>query len=171
MCVCWTFTLPILVLDIELYFTLEHYSYLWRVCVCAHAGVCMCVCAQVCVYVFGCCFVSGDGLLVDVCQCCCLLMFVCLPLLRHFPCKTWWIKNLNLNKKDAPVPCCILQFTYILPLPNVAFFLFYCLRMLGVKTKQKLPPQKEAKKNVIGTKLPRSIGIKKRKGWVIEWVL
>ena len=27
-----------------------------------------------------------------------LLMFVCLPLSRHFPCcKTWWIKNLNLN--------------------------------------------------------------------------
>ena len=26
-------------------------------------------------------------------------MFVCLPLSRHFPCcKTWWIKNLNLNQ-------------------------------------------------------------------------
>ena len=46
---------------------------------------------------FGCCFVGANGLLVDVCQCCCLLMFVCLPLSRHFPCcKTWWIKNLNL---------------------------------------------------------------------------
>ena len=29
---------------------------------------------------FGCCFVSANGLLVDVCQCCCFLMFVCLPL-------------------------------------------------------------------------------------------
>ena len=39
---------------------------------------------------FGCCFVSANGLVVDVCQCCCLLMFVCLPLSRHFPCcKTW----------------------------------------------------------------------------------
>ena len=76
------------------------------------ACVCVCVCACVracvrarscrCVYVrvrvgvcaFGCCFVSANGLLVDVCQCCCLLMFVCLPLSRHFPCcKTWWIKN------------------------------------------------------------------------------
>ena len=29
-------------------------------------------------------------MLVDVCQCCCLLLFVCLPLSRHFPCcKTW----------------------------------------------------------------------------------
>ena len=46
--------------------------------------VCVCVCAS------GCCFVSANGLLVDVCQCCCLLMFVCLPLSRHFPCcKTW----------------------------------------------------------------------------------
>ena len=36
----------------------------------------MCVCVQVCLCVFGCCFVSADGLLVDVCQCCCLLMFV-----------------------------------------------------------------------------------------------
>ena len=35
-------------------------------------------------------------MLVDVCQCCCFLMFVCLPLSRHFPCcKAWWIKNLN----------------------------------------------------------------------------
>ena len=72
------------------------------VCVCvrarvrARAGVCMCVCAYVCVCAFGCCFVSANGLLVNVCQCCCLLMFVCLPLSRHFPCcKTWWIKNLN----------------------------------------------------------------------------
>ena len=60
----------------------------------------MCVCAQVCECAFRCCFVSANGLLVDVCQCCCLFMFVCLPLSRHFPCcscKTWWIKNLNLN--------------------------------------------------------------------------
>ena len=65
----------------------------------------LCVCAQVCVCAFGCCFVGANGcipltMLVDVCQCCCLLMFVCLPLSRHFPCcKTWWIKNLNLNLK------------------------------------------------------------------------
>ena len=61
-----------------------------RACVHARAGVYMCVCAQVCVCAFGCCFVSANGLLVDVCQCRCLLMFVCLPLSRHFPCcKTW----------------------------------------------------------------------------------
>ena len=66
--------------------------------------VCVCVCARtracvlVCVCVFGCCFVGANGLLVDVCQCCCLVMFGCLPLSRHFPCcKIWWIKNLNLN--------------------------------------------------------------------------
>ena len=53
------------------------------------------MCAQVCVCAFGCCFVGANGyipltMLVDVCQCCCLLMFVCLPLSRHFPCcKTW----------------------------------------------------------------------------------
>ena len=42
-----------------------------------HACSCRCVYvrerAGVCV--FGCCFVGADGLLVDVCQCCCLLMF------------------------------------------------------------------------------------------------
>ena len=101
-CVCWTFILPILVLDIGLYFTSEHYSYLWRVCVgaCVRACVRACVLVQVWVCAFGCCFGSANGLLVDVCQCCCLLMFVCLPLSRHFPCKTWWIKNPNLK-------CCV----------------------------------------------------------------
>ena len=74
------------------------------VCVCVRACVHACVRACVpaclrarpcrCVYVrLGvvlCCFVSADGLVVDVCQCCCLLMFVCLPLSRHFLCcKTW----------------------------------------------------------------------------------
>ena len=75
------------------------------------ASICSCVCAQVCVCAFGCCFVGTNGcipltMLVDVCQCCCLLMFVRLPLSRHFPCcKTWWIKNLNLNlnKEDVPI--------------------------------------------------------------------
>ena len=73
-----------------------------QVCVCACACRCVyvrarrCVCAQVCVCAFGCCFAGANGLLADVCQCCCLLMFVCLPLLRHFPCcKTWSIKNLR----------------------------------------------------------------------------
>ena len=65
----------------------------WRgvsACVRARAGVCMCVCAQVCVSAFGCCFGSANWLLVDVCQCYCFLMFVCLPLSRQFPCcKTW----------------------------------------------------------------------------------
>ena len=57
-----------------------------------------CVLVQVRVCAFGCCFVSANGLLVDVGQCCCLLMFVCLPLSRHFHCcKTWWIKNQHLN--------------------------------------------------------------------------
>ena len=46
-------------------------------------------CARRCVDVgCGCCFGGADGcilptMLVDVCQCCCLLMFVCLPLSRH----------------------------------------------------------------------------------------
>ena len=66
------------------------------VCVCACVRACVCACALVQVWVcaFGCCFVSANELLVDVCQCCCLLMFVCLPLSRHFPCcKTWWINK------------------------------------------------------------------------------
>ena len=56
--------------------------------------VCVCVCVRArscrCEYVrLGVVF-SVNGLLADVCQCCCLLMFVCLPLSRHFPCcKTW----------------------------------------------------------------------------------
>ena len=41
-CVCETFILPILVSDIGLYFTLEHYSYLWRVCVRACMRSCRC---------------------------------------------------------------------------------------------------------------------------------
>ena len=53
-------------------------------CVRARAGVCMCVCTQVCECAFGCCFVSANGLIVDVCQYCCLLMFVRLPVSRHF---------------------------------------------------------------------------------------
>ena len=45
------------------------------VCVCVR----VCSLVQVCVCAFGCCFVGANGLLVDVCQCCCLLnMFVCL---------------------------------------------------------------------------------------------
>ena len=61
-----------------------------RVCVCVCVCVCARVCAQVCVCAFGCYFVGANGcipltMLVDVCQCCCLLMFVCLPLSRHFP--------------------------------------------------------------------------------------
>ena len=61
------------------------------------------VCVYVCVCVCVCCFSDAGGripltILADVCQCCCLLMFVFLPLFRHFPCcKTWWIMNLNLN--------------------------------------------------------------------------
>ena len=56
----------------------------------------MCVCA------FGCCFVGANGcvpltMLVDVCQCCCLLMFVCLPFLRHFPC----CKNLENKESES----------------------------------------------------------------------
>ena len=85
-----------------------------RACVHARAGVCMCVCVQVCVCAFGCCFVSANGLLVDVCHCCCLVMFVCLKLSGHFPCcKTWWIKNLNLNLnlkcKLLPISPCHLE--------------------------------------------------------------
>ena len=54
----------------------------------------VCVCAQVCGCGCGCCTGGADGCIpltmhVDVCQCCCLLMFVCLPLSRHFPCKIW----------------------------------------------------------------------------------
>ena len=62
-----------------------------------------CVCMWVCLR----CFSDVDGhipltILVGVWQCCCLLMFVCLLLLRHLPCcKTWWIMNLNRNLKTV----------------------------------------------------------------------
>ena len=100
------FTSPVLVLDVEPYFTLEHYLERVCMCVCARARarpcatVCMCMCA--CRPVCGSVSVGGGGggeggggvggangcipliMLVDVCQCCCLqLMFVCLPLLGH----------------------------------------------------------------------------------------
>ena len=61
------------------------YNYSTR---CVHVHVCVQVCGL-------CCFGGADGcipvtMLVGVCQCCSLLMFVCLPLLGHFPCcKTW----------------------------------------------------------------------------------
>ena len=59
----------------------------------ARARTCRFVYVHVCVQVYGCvcvcvcCFGGADGcialtMLVDVCQCCCLLMFVCLPLSR-----------------------------------------------------------------------------------------
>ena len=102
-CVCWTFTLPIL--DVGLYFTSEHYSYLQRVCACACvcvcvracmcacvcacmllqvcvcacactcAGVCMCVCAGVCV--FGCCFVGAFNY-ASWCMSVLLFAYVCM---------------------------------------------------------------------------------------------
>ena len=57
-----------------------------------------------CMYVHVCCFLGAIEcipltILIDVCQCCRLLKCLCAyPLSRHFPsCKTWWIKNLNLN--------------------------------------------------------------------------
>ena len=56
------------------------------VCVCVRACVRACERARSCRCEYVRCFVSANGLLVDVCQCCCLLMFVCLPLSRHFPC-------------------------------------------------------------------------------------
>ena len=49
-CVCLTFILPILVLDIGLYFTSEHYSYLRHVCVCA----CVRACVRACVHARSC---------------------------------------------------------------------------------------------------------------------
>ena len=101
-CVCWTFILPVLVLDVGLYFTLEHYSYLWRVCVHVCARACIRAHSCRCVYVR-----VRTGMCVWVLFCWCkwvaswcmsVLLFVCLLLSRHFPCrKTWWIKNLNLN--------------------------------------------------------------------------
>ena len=50
-------------------------------CVRARAGVCLHVLACVCICAFGCCFVGANGcipltMLVDVCQCCCLLVCV-----------------------------------------------------------------------------------------------
>ena len=66
------------------------------VCARALVQVCVCACARRCVYVrLGVVLLVQNGcipltMLADVCQCCCLLMFVCLPLSRHFPCcKTW----------------------------------------------------------------------------------
>ena len=67
----------------------------FSVCACVRARTRRCVCVQVCGCGCGCCFGGADGcipliMFVDVCQCCCLLMFACLPLSRHFPCcKTW----------------------------------------------------------------------------------
>ena len=64
-------------------------------CVCVCAQVCVCACVRVGVWMWGACRFGGANgcipliMLVDVFQCCCLLMFVCLPLLRHFPYKTW----------------------------------------------------------------------------------
>ena len=67
------------------------------VLVCVRVCVCVCVCvrarARACVYACVCtrrcvcacvCFVGADGciplsMLIDVCQCCCLLLFICLP--------------------------------------------------------------------------------------------
>ena len=52
---------------------------------CVRACVCVCVCVRACVRVCVCCFGGADGcisptMLEDVCQCCRLLMLVCLPL-------------------------------------------------------------------------------------------
>ena len=92
-----------------LFFCLRHWNITYKcvyVCVCARARVCACVracvcacvrvsvracartqflCVCVCVCVCVCCFVGADvciplTMLVDVCQSCHLLMFVCLPL-------------------------------------------------------------------------------------------
>ena len=56
------------------------------VCVRAHACVHVCMCVHSCVYVHLCVFGADRciplTLLVDVCQCRCLLMFVCLLPLR-----------------------------------------------------------------------------------------
>ena len=105
-------------------------------CVRARAGVCLHVLACVCICAFGCCFVGANGcipltMLVDVCQCCCLLMFVCLPLLRHFPCcKTWWIKNLNLNNVDlesvkTKLPGCIVQGLQLGPTEASRYWIYW----------------------------------------------
>ena len=64
-------------------------------------AVCVCVCVRACQCV--CCFVGTYvciplTMLADVCQCCRLLCLYAYRFSRHFPhCKTWWIKNLNLN--------------------------------------------------------------------------
>ena len=90
-----------------------------------------CALMQVCVCAFGCCFASANGLLVDVCQCCCLLMIVCLPLSRHFPCcKTWWIKNLNLNNVDlesvkTKPPGCIVQGLQLGPTEASRYWIYW----------------------------------------------
>ena len=38
--------------------------------------------------------------LADVCLCCCLLMFVCLPLSRHFPCCKETLSLFLVNTKS-----------------------------------------------------------------------
>ena len=67
-----------------LHWNITHtYSVCVGLCVCVFVGACVRACAlvQVCtqVYVcaFGGCFVGANGLLVDVCQCCYLLV-VCM---------------------------------------------------------------------------------------------
>ena len=70
------------------------YNHTYGMCVCVCVCVCVCACVRACVRSCRCVYVRLGVvllvLLVDICQCCCLLMFVCLPLSRHFRCcKTW----------------------------------------------------------------------------------
>ena len=106
------------------------------VCMCALVQVCVCACACRCVYVrLGVVLLVQMGvylstMLVDVCQCCCLLMFLCLPLSRRFPCKTWWIKNLNLNNVDlesvkTKLPGCIVQGLQLGPTEASRYWIYW----------------------------------------------
>ena len=68
------------------------------VCVYMHTHVCMCACVCTAVCMCICVFLVQN--IAGWCMSVSLFAYVCMltAFTRHFPCcKTWWIKNLNLN--------------------------------------------------------------------------
>ena len=107
-CMCWTFTSLCLSPRRR---TMFYIGTLLIVCMCVRAQVCMCVHACrsmgvcVCVSFWWCGWVYTSNHARWCMSVLLFLMFVCLPLSRHFPCKIWWIKNLNLINSDRCMFC------------------------------------------------------------------